>query len=124
MANKYEWLIESMDCIPSLDGNSNVVSNVNFKIIAISNKGVITKIDEKNSIFSPFIASVKASQMLNTINTNDFIVYDDLTKEIVIDWVKESMGAENITLAQSALDNQINELINPSVISLPLPWDK
>jgi hypothetical protein len=34
--NTYTWSVDSIDCIPSLDGKNNVVSNVHWRVNAVS----------------------------------------------------------------------------------------
>lgn len=49
------------------------------------------------------------------------IPYADLTKEQVIEWVKEALGTEKVTEIGQALLNQINEQRNPTK-QAGLPW--
>ena len=83
MPNNYIWIIESLDCVPSVDGQSNVVSNVHWKVAGTD--GV------HNS-------SVYGTQSLTYTSTRPFIKYSSLTKEDVIKWVQDEMGAEQVLL--------------------------
>jgi len=50
------------------------------------------------------------------------IPFDDLTKEIVIDWVKEAIGGEEkVTEIEAALQAQLDEKHAPTKAS-GLPW--
>jgi hypothetical protein len=49
------------------------------------------------------------------------IPYADLTKEQVIEWVKEALGTEKVTEIGQALLNQINEQRNPTK-QAGVPW--
>jgi hypothetical protein len=107
MANTYNWLIESLDCIPSLDNQTNVVSKVHWRINCT---------DDVNN------ATVYGEQKLDYTLENQFIVFDNLTKETVIGWVQKIMGEEHVASLYALLDNQLDALANPATVSLPMPW--
>ena len=49
------------------------------------------------------------------------IPYKDLTKDEVIEWVKEALGSDKVEQIGQALLNQINEQRNPTHAS-GMPW--
>ena len=51
----------------------------------------------------------------------NLIPYADLTKEQVIEWVKEALGADKVLEIGQALLNQINEQRNPTKAA-GVPW--
>lgn len=51
----------------------------------------------------------------------NLIPYADLTKEQVIEWVKEALGSEKVVEIGQALLNQINEQRNPTKAA-GVPW--
>jgi hypothetical protein len=107
MSNTYTWIIDSLDCIPSADGKNNIVSNVNWKVGAT---------DGKNN------AIIYGAQPLAYTAKSQFISYFDLKQSVVIKWVQDAIGIEQVASIQKNLDNQINILANPPVITPPLPW--
>lgn len=109
MANTYTWKIEQLDCIPSVDGQINVVSNVHWRVSAT---------DGTNT------TEIYKSQPLTFDGTKAFVNYADLTKDQVIGWVQEAMGIDAVTRLQQILDNQLKALANPPIIKPPLPWAK
>jgi len=54
-------------------------------------------------------------------NDPTFIPYDQLTEAIVIDWVKEEMGANQVSAYEAAVQGQIDAQVNPSTAS-GTPW--
>lgn len=52
---------------------------------------------------------------------DNLIPYADLTKEQVIEWVKEALGADKVLEIGQALLNQINEQRNPTKAA-GVPW--
>ena len=54
--------------------------------------------------------------------SEDFIAFEDLTEEVVIGWVKESLGGdEKIAEIEAALQAKIDEQRNPPVV-VGKPW--
>ena len=53
----------------------------------------------------------------------DFIPYQDLTEAQVAQWVKEEMGANQVSAYEAAVQAQIDRQINPSTAS-GVPWSK
>lgn len=49
-----------------------------------------------------------------------WVEYADLTKEEVLEWVWEN--GVNQTEIEAAVQQRIDEQINPPTVSLPLPW--
>jgi hypothetical protein len=105
--NTYTWLIESLDCIPSLEGQTNVVSVVHWRV---------------NGTDGTYNATVYGTQSLTYTAGSPFTAYSSLTKDTVIGWVQSAMGAEQVTVIQTNLDKQIADLANPPIITPNLPW--
>jgi hypothetical protein len=105
----YTWKIEALDCIPSTDGQTNVVSMVHWRINAT---------DGTNT------AEVYGTQGLTFDAKNAFVSYAELTKDTVVGWVQKAMGINAVTRLQETLDKRLETLANPPVITQPLPWSK
>lgn len=109
--NTYNWVIESLDCVPSAEGQTNVVSNVHWRIYGTD-----------GATPTPNTACVYGVQPLTYAAGKPFKAYASLTESTVIQWIQKAMGDEQIASIEANLDNQINTLANPPVISPPLPW--
>lgn len=107
MTDTYTWVIESLDCIPSVEGQPNVVSNVHWRVNA------------KNAAHE---TTIYGTQSLTYLSSSLFTPYDKLTKDQVVGWVQEAMGIDAVTRLQETLDKQFENLANPPVITPPLPW--
>lgn len=105
--NTYTWKIAQLDCIPFVDGQSNVVCNVHWRV------NVTDGVNE---------AEIYGTQGLIFDSKNAFIAYSELTKDQVIGWVQEAMGIDAVTKLQESLDNRVKELSNPPIITPQLPW--
>lgn len=105
--NTYNWIIEQLDCIPSLEGKSNFVSVVHWRV---------------NGTDGTYSATVYGTQPLTYTVGSPFTPYSGLTQDTVIGWVQAAMNAGQLAAIQSTLDNQLAVLNNPPVITQPLPW--
>jgi hypothetical protein len=56
-----------------------------------------------------------------TPSDTDFTAYDDLTFDQVCEWL---VAGNNVEAMELNLDTQIENLKNPPIVNLPLPWDK
>jgi hypothetical protein len=52
--------------------------------------------------------------------TGEFTPYEDLTQEQVLNWCYEN-GVDQAAI-EANVTQQINDQINPPVVTLPLPW--
>ena len=106
--NQYTWVIEQLDCRPTLDGLTNVVENVHWRVNAT---------DGKNHN-----ATVYGTQGLTAPDTGTFIQYSDLTLDQVVAWVQDAMGLEALDNLYAGLDSNIENQITPAVVYPALPW--
>ena len=51
-----------------------------------------------------------------------FIPYEDLTEAQVVEWVKDAMGANQVSAYEAAVQGQIDAQINPTKAS-GVPWN-
>ena len=52
----------------------------------------------------------------------DYVPYADLTEELVIGWVQDAMGEDGVVATEASVETQIENQINPPIITPPLPW--
>jgi len=60
----------------------------------------------------------------STEDVGVFIPYADLTEEIVLGWIKETLGENGIISIEACIQGQIDSQINPPQVPVntPLPW--
>lgn len=104
---QYTWAIKQLDCIPSIDGQNNIVSNIHWRV-----KGD----DGTNT------TEIYGTQGISPTVTKGFIPYETLKEEKVIYWVQDAMGIDAVTKLQEAIDKQLEMIANPPVITPALPW--
>ena len=87
------------------NGHEQVIYNVHWRV-------------EKED--GDYSASTYGTQSLNTEDIQDFKPFDQVTSEIVENWVKEAMGEEKVSDIESGLDKQIEDQKNPTSITVRL----
>jgi hypothetical protein len=107
MANIYTWVIDSMDTVPFIQEQTNVVSCVHYHV---------------NATDGTYNTTIYVDQPLQYVTGSSFTDYANLTENMVIKWVQEIMDTDAVTALQKTLDKQLESLANPPVVSLPLPW--
>lgn len=105
MAITYTWSVVQMDAYPELDGETDVVFTVHWTLSGI------------DGIYS----GSSYGSVGVTINPDEpFTPYANLTQNQVLGWVWGSGVDKDATEANVA--TQINNQINPPVVTPPLPW--
>ena len=102
--NTYQWIINQLDTAPSEDGLTDVVKIVNW-----------TRAAQQGEIN----VSCYGSMGCTTPSSTDFTAYPDLTYDQVCSWLDAGLDVASIDLG---LDGQIENIINPPIVVLPLPW--
>jgi hypothetical protein len=104
----FKWVINQMDTKPQEDGLTDVVITVHW-----------TRTAEQDFDEEPIIISSYGTMGCSTPSSTDFTAYPDLTYEQVCSWLDSGLNVVEIDLG---LQQQIDNIINPPVIVLPLPW--
>lgn len=86
---------------------------------------VLTSTFEVEGVEGEFSSTVNGSQAFSVEGEN-FIPYADLTQDIVVSWIKETLGEDGLLPITSYIDAQIELQINPPVVPVitPLPWSE
>jgi len=100
------WVIEWMQCKPVEGDLTDVVVTAGWRC---------------NGVQDTYSASIygTASFTLDPEST-DYTPYADLTQEQVLGWCWAN-GVDQ-SAAEASIQSQIDALINPPIVTLPLPW--
>lgn len=110
MTINYKWSISNLYTSFAIAKFPNAVMVATWQLTATDNNK---------------IASVSGSVDFSIDKNQHFIPYKSLTEDMVIEWVKEILGAEAITAYENQLTDQLQESLPVSVIkSQELPWAK
>jgi hypothetical protein len=101
------WKIEALNCKPSFDGKTDVVETIHWRL---------------NGVDGDYATSVYGSQGVTYEAGSPFTDYDSLTEEVVVAWVKDALGEEQVTNYEASVSNQLEALKNPTVVTPPLPF--
>lgn len=108
MANTKKWVIAALDCKPSVDTLTNVVSTIHWR------KQATEVIDEKT-----YTADMYGACTVGAPDAENFTAFADLTEEEVIAWLEDTL---DVAAIDSALDAQIETQKNPPVVTKKAPW--
>ena len=101
------WAVVQMDAYPEEDGETDVVFNVHWTLTGT------------DGIYQGY---VYGSQSVSIDPDAPFTPYADLTEAQVIGWVQAAMGEEQVASYEANVAQQIENQINPPVVTPPLPW--
>ena len=126
------WQVDGMTVDKSLDGLTDVVTFVQWRLIGEDG----TYVDPTGETF-PNVASVYGSLRVGQPNPDDFTPYADLTQNAVLAWVKTTFDSEMVPsknpddpeemiskteLYERLVTKELNENAHPTVEDPPLPW--
>ncbi len=133
----HKWAIERMDSLVNYNGTPNVIYSVFFSVTTKDTDSIYTVI-QNNQV------------TLNYKDSTEYIDYTDITEELALSWVKEVLNTrqdvllnadgtpkinadgsymlsepyawDGCTPIEESGEMQLNEMINPKIVTLPLPW--
>ena len=103
-----QWYINAMDCKPQ-DGDLT-----DFVVVVHWNRNAKETIKDKE-----YFASVYGTQSFSSADVTDFIPYEELTYEEVCGWLD---GTIDVAALDLNLDQQIENQVNPPIVTPPLPF--
>jgi len=101
------WTVTAMDCYPQEDGHTDVVFTVHWTCSGTQDT---------------YSASVYSTCAVPTPTGSAFTPYADLTQEQVLGWIWANGVDKDAT--EAAVQQQIDNQINPPVVTPPLPWSQ
>ena len=101
----YDWNCKTVDVHPQEEGQTDVVYNVHWNVTGVEGEYSVTNI---------------GTQIVPLSDSSTFIPFEDLTNEIVVEWTKEAMGEETVASIETSIANQIQELINPTSVTMTI----
>ena len=99
------WSVIAMDAYPQAEGQTNVVFTVHWTCAGVQDT---------------YQASVYSTCNVTYSSGTPYIPYAQLTQDQVLGWIWAS-GVDKAA-TEAAVQQQINNQINPPVVTPPLPW--
>ena len=100
----FNWVINSLDSIPSIDGMDKVISTIHYRA---------------QKAHEDFTADTYGALAVDAPHEASFTPYDEVTKEMVEGWLEAGLDTEAIEVN---LDAQIENFLNPPIVDYGLPW--
>ena len=105
MSATITWTVTAMDCYPTVGSETDVVFTVHWTCSGVQDT---------------YSASVYSTCAVPAPTGGSFTAYADLTQSQVLGWIWAN-GVDQ-TATEAAVQQQINNQINPPVVTPALPW--
>ena len=112
MATTYNWNCKTVDVHPTEADHTDVVYNVHWIVTGVS--------DELDPEGNAYESTSIGTQTVPLDPESQFIPFDALTNEIVVQWTKEAMGEEQVTSIEAGIQQAIDLEINPTSITMTI----
>jgi len=110
----YTYTIKNLPAYTSIDGQSNVVFEVNWQCFAYTPDSLV------GNVHTPSYSAIyNGTTVVTYVAGQPFTPYNQLTQEQVWGWVNPTIDRAAI---EADLQTQIDAQINPPVVTPPLPW--
>ncbi|CAB4162832.1 hypothetical protein UFOVP787_137 [uncultured Caudovirales phage] len=106
MSITYNWNFGPLECIPSLDGLTDVVKIVHWRYIGTD---------------GTYSENRYGSVGLDTPSSDNFISFNDLTETEIIEWITPKLHV-SVEEMQQNIETSINNQKNPPIINKSPPW--
>jgi len=101
----FTWTVTQLDCYPQYDNQTDVVFTVHWTCSGTD---------------GTYNGSVYSTCSVTYVAGTPYTPYDQLTQNQVLGWIWSS-GVDKAS-AEAAVQTQIDNQINPPVVSPQLPW--
>jgi hypothetical protein len=104
----YTWNVTAL-YTETIDGEQNYVVIANYGVLGVD---------------GTYTASLSNIARFSTASVTPFIPYENLTNNIVVDWIQQELGVDGVSNLEACIQGQIDSQINPPVTpqNTPLPW--
>lgn len=100
----FNWVIVQLDCVPSYNELQDYVINVHWRY---------------NVTYQDIVTDIYGLASFTESVGDNFIPFNELTEAIVTQWLESSLDVASL---QSTLIKRVEDIVNPPIISPPLPW--
>jgi hypothetical protein len=111
----YTWNFDPLTCYTHKDGYEDVVMIVHWQLTATSGS-------TPGAYYST--RTIGTQTFTFDPESDTFIPFNELTKEIVQSWVTTALGEESVNQMMASLETQIEDQVTPKIINLSPPWNQ
>ncbi len=105
MATTITWVISALDCIPNTPEGADYVVTAHWRC---------------NGTDGTYNGTVYSTCSFPVVQGTSFVPYEDLTEDDVLGWCWANGVDKDAT--EAAVQTQINNQIDPPIVTPPLPW--
>lgn len=102
------WKVEKLECIKVFQDKTNVVCIIHYSVTATQDAFNATYVSSRELTLDP--------------NTENFIEYENLTEETVLNWLFASFEENQKTELEEMVTASVIEQAQKPIEELPLPW--
>lgn len=103
----YRWNFNPLEAYPTASGEDNVVFLVHWQLYGSTGS---------------YQSSVIGTQPVTYESGSAFTPFNQLTYDIVYNWMTASMGTASMQAYEATVAQQINNQINPPILIEQAPW--
>ena len=108
----YNWNCKTVDAYVEQNNEADVVYNVHW---------IVTGTSDVADATGGFYSSTSiGTQTLDVSEITNFIPFDQVTNEEVVEWTQDAMGEEQVASIEAGIASQIESLIHPTTITLTI----
>lgn len=106
---QFKWKIFKLEVLPQHEGLTNVIKRACFEV-----EGRCQETGEASALMgdTTFIDPDETS----------FVPFFELSEEIVLKWVKASIGTQTVHELEQEVRNNVAEIVKPKLVEMELPW--
>lgn len=105
MSTVITWSISQLDCVPQAPEGADYVVTAHWQCSGVDGQ---------------YIGQVYSTTSFAVVQGEAFTPYADLTQDQVLGWIWANGVDKDAT--EVAVEQQIQNQINPPIVSPPLPW--
>ena len=109
MTTVYNWQVSALDCIPQVGDMTDYCVTSHWRCIGDDGAG------HSGQCYSTVSFTVDPDKP-------NFVPFEDITLEQAIEWTQDALGEEQVAAVYTSIDAQIENEINPPIVTPPLPW--
>lgn len=105
----YAWTISSLDVAPSEDTLIDVIKVAHWRYRATDSADALT-------------TEAYGAQGFVSPDSASYTPFDSVTEAQVVEWIEDAIGEEGMDAMNASLAVAIENLRNPPIVTMPVPW--
>jgi hypothetical protein len=121
MAVTINYNVDSIQCYTQYDQYTDVVVKVGWSCVG---SGIAEAGPQSGSTVSlSYPNTTPLTLNSGSWDSGSFVPYNQLTNPIIMSWVFGQIGESGKDIIDNYVTEQVQQMINPTIVNLPLPWE-